>query len=36
MASLAIKEDLYDRAWGVVEMDVQSYCTTIPHAKLMT
>src|SRR5262245_26616735 len=33
MASLAIKEDLYDRAWGVVEMDLQSYFTTIPHAK---
>jgi RNA-directed DNA polymerase len=36
MASLAIKEDRYDRAWGVVDRDVQSYCTTIPHAKLMT
>src|SRR5919198_2976050 len=36
MASLAIKEDLYDRAWGVVEIDFQSYFTTIPHAKLMT
>jgi RNA-directed DNA polymerase len=31
MASLAIKEDLYDRAWGVVEIDFQSYFTTIPH-----
>src|SRR5262250_1446521 len=36
MASLAIKEDLYDRAWGVVDIDFQSYFTTIPHAKLMT
>jgi RNA-directed DNA polymerase len=36
MASLAIKEDLYNRAWGVVEIDLQSYFTTIPHAKLMT
>jgi retron-type reverse transcriptase len=36
MASLAIKEDLYDRAWGVVEIDFQSYFTTMPHAKLMT
>src|SRR3989440_12039317 len=36
MASLAIKEDLYDRAWGVVESDFQSDFTTIPHAKLMT
>jgi RNA-directed DNA polymerase len=36
MASLAIKEDLYDHAWGVVEIDFQSYFTTIPHDKLMT
>src|SRR5512132_1039124 len=36
LASLAIKEDLYERAWGVVEIDFQSYLTTIPHAKLMT
>src|SRR5215510_9511207 len=35
MASLAIKEDLYDRAWGVVEIDFQSYFTTIPHDKLL-
>jgi RNA-directed DNA polymerase len=35
MASLAIKDDLYDRAWGVVAIECQSSCTTIPHAKLM-
>src|SRR5437867_397236 len=35
MAALAIKEDLYDRAWGVVDIDLQSSFTTIPHAKLM-
>jgi Retron-type reverse transcriptase len=35
MASLAIKEDLYDHAWGVVEIDFQSYFTTIPHDKLL-
>ena len=34
-ASIAIREDLYQRAWGVVEIDVQSYCTTIPHDKLL-
>jgi group II intron reverse transcriptase/maturase len=33
MASQAIKEDLYDHAWGVVEIDFQSYFTTIPHDK---
>jgi group II intron reverse transcriptase/maturase len=35
MASLAIREDLYQRAWGVVEIDLQSYFTTIPHDKLV-
>ena len=35
MASQAIKEDLYDHAWGVVEIDFQSYFTTIPHDKLL-
>jgi RNA-directed DNA polymerase len=34
MASNKIREDLYQRAWGVVEIDLQSYCTTIPHNKL--
>jgi group II intron reverse transcriptase/maturase len=35
MACLAIREDLYDRAWGVVEIDFRSYFTTIPHDKLL-
>ncbi len=35
MASIAIREDLYRRAWGVVEIDFQSYFTTIPHDKLL-
>jgi group II intron reverse transcriptase/maturase len=35
MASLAIQADLYNRAWGIVEIDLQSYFTTIPHDKLM-
>jgi RNA-directed DNA polymerase len=34
-ASLAIREDLYNRAWGVVEIDFQSYFTSIPHGKLL-
>jgi RNA-directed DNA polymerase len=34
-ASLAIREDLYRRAWSVVEIDFQSYFTTIPHDKLL-
>ncbi len=36
MASVAIRNDLYQRAWGVVEIDFKSYFTTIPHDKLMT
>lgn len=35
MACKAIRADLYNRAWGVVEIDIQSYFTTIPHDKLM-
>ena len=35
-ASIAIREDLYQRAWGVVEIDLQSYFTTIPHDRLLT
>jgi RNA-directed DNA polymerase len=35
MASLAIREDLYRHAWGVVEIDFQSDFTTIPHDKLL-
>jgi RNA-directed DNA polymerase len=34
-ASIAIREDLYNHAWGVVEIDFQSYFTSIPHGKLM-
>jgi group II intron reverse transcriptase/maturase len=32
-ASLAIREDLYNHAWGVVEIDFKSYFTSIPHRK---
>ena len=35
MASRAIRNDLYQGAWGVVEIDFRSYCTTIPHDKLI-
>lgn len=35
MASQAIRADLYRQAWGVVEIDFQSYFTTIPHDKLL-
>ena len=35
MACKAIRKDLYQRAWGVVEIDFRSYFTTISHAKLM-
>lgn len=35
MASLAIRDDLYRGAWGVVEIDLKSYFTSIPHDKLM-
>jgi RNA-directed DNA polymerase len=34
-ASIAIREDLYNQAWGVVEIDCQSSFTSIPHGKLM-
>lgn len=34
-ASLAIREDLYQNAWGVVEIDFESYFSSIPHSKLM-
>jgi group II intron reverse transcriptase/maturase len=34
-ASIAIRNDLYNQAWGVVEIDFQSYFTSIPHAKLL-
>ena len=32
---LAMRHDLYNRAWSVVEIDFQAYCTSIPHRKLM-
>src|SRR5262249_21779297 len=35
-ASLAMRENLYNRAWGVVEMDFQAYCTSSPPRKRMT
>jgi RNA-directed DNA polymerase len=34
-ASVAIREDLYQQAWSVVEIDFRSYFTTIPHDKLL-
>jgi RNA-directed DNA polymerase len=34
-ASLAIQQDLYQNAWGVVEIDFESYFSSIPHSKLM-
>lgn len=35
MASIAIRDDLYKGACSVVEIDFQSYFTTIPHDNLM-
>lgn len=34
-ASVAIREDLYQKAWGVLEIDFKSYFTTISHEKLL-
>jgi len=34
-ASMAIREDLYNRVWGAVEIDFKAYFTSIPHRKLM-
>src|SRR5215470_885637 len=34
-ASIAIREDLYHRAWGVVEIDFKAYFTSIPHRQLI-
>jgi len=34
-ASLAIKEDLYDRATTVVEIDFESYFDSMPHGNLL-
>src|SRR5262249_44248688 len=35
-ASMAMRNDLYTRAWRVVEIDFQASFTRIPHRKLMT
>jgi retron-type reverse transcriptase len=34
-ASLALRAALYNRAWGVVEIDFKASCTSIPHGKLL-
>lgn len=34
-ASVALRRELYRGAWGVVEIDFQSYFTSIPHDKLL-
>jgi RNA-directed DNA polymerase len=34
-ASLAIQNDLYQRAWAVVEIDFKAYFTSISHGKLL-
>jgi len=34
-ASIAIREDLYQQAWGVVEIDFKAYFTSIPHSRLL-
>jgi hypothetical protein len=34
-ASLAMRADLYNHAWGVVEIDFKAYFTSIPHGKLL-
>ena len=34
-ASIAIREDLYRQAWGMVEIDFKAYFTSIPHDKLL-
>jgi group II intron reverse transcriptase/maturase len=34
-ATEAILNDLYNRAWGVVELDFKSYFDTIPHRNLL-
>lgn len=34
-ASVAIRENLYQQAWGVVEIDLKSYFTSIPHDRLL-
>lgn len=34
-ASIAIRKDLHQQAWGVVEIDFKAYFTSIPHDKLL-
>src|SRR5512132_2584543 len=34
-ATLAIREDLYTHAWGVVEIDFKSYFTSIAHGSML-
>lgn len=34
-ASIAIREDLYQQSWGVVEVDFKAYFSSIPHDKLL-
>lgn len=34
-ASIDIRGDLYQRSWGVVEIDFKSYFDSIPHANLL-
>lgn len=35
MASTRLRSDLYNRAWGVLEIDFKNYFGSIPHGKLM-
>ena len=35
LASVAIRKDLYQRAWGVVEIDFKAYFTSIPQDRLL-
>jgi RNA-directed DNA polymerase len=35
MASIRLRSDLYNRAWGVLEIDLKSYFDSIPQNKLM-
>jgi len=35
MASLKLREDLYNRSWGVLEIDFKCYFDSIPHGALL-
>jgi len=35
MASVKLREDLYNRSWGVLEIDFKHYFDSIPHEKLL-